>query len=102
MRYSLHARISTEDPAAIQPVLIRLIPRGTVTRSEDGREFVVDGVLDGASARDLNRSLLSELRRAEKRTRLRSEWTGPEAVERFFDYVPKGSQKLSSERTGPR
>jgi len=97
MRYSLHARISTEDPAAVQPVLVRMLPQGTVTWSEDGQEFVVDGALDGPSARDLNRSLLSELRRAERRTRLRSEWTGPEAIERFFDYVPKGSRKLSSE-----
>ena len=102
MRFSLRARVSTENPAAIQPVLTRLFPHGTVTRSEDGREFVVDGALDGPSARDLNRSLLSELRRAEKRTRLRSEWTGPEAIERFFDYVPKGTQKRSSERTEPR
>ena len=102
MRFSLHARISTENPAAIQPVLTRMFPQGTVNRSEGAGEFVVDAALDGSSARDLNRSLLSELRRAEKRTRLRSEWTGPEAVERFFDYVPKGTQKLSSERTGPQ
>jgi hypothetical protein len=94
MRYSLHAQVSTDNPVAIQPVLTRMVPGGTVTPSENGREFVVEGVFDGSSARDLNRSLLSELRRAEKRTRLRSEWTSEAATERFFDYVPKGTQKV--------
>jgi hypothetical protein len=93
MRYSLRARVSTDNPVAIKPVLTRMVPGGTVTLSENGHEFVVEGVFDGSSARDLNRSLLSELRRAEKRTRLRSEWTSEVATERFFDYVPKGSAK---------
>jgi hypothetical protein len=94
MRYTLHARISTDNPGAIEPVLIRLVPHGTVTRSEDGLEFVVEGAFDGSSARDLNRSVLSELRRVEKRTRLRSEWTSQGTVERYFDYVPKGTRKV--------
>jgi len=93
MRYTLHARISTDDPVAIEPVLTRLVPHGTVIRSENGQEFVVEGTFDGSSARDLNRAILSELRRIEKRTRLRSEWTGQGTVERFFDYVPKGTRK---------
>jgi hypothetical protein len=33
--------------------------------------------------------LLSELRRVEKKTRLRAEWTSGNTTERFFDYVPK-------------
>jgi hypothetical protein len=93
MRYSLHARISTDNPGAIEPVLARVIPHGTVTRSDNRQEFVVEGTLDGPSARELNRSLLSELRRVEKRTRLRAEWTGQGTIERFFDYVPKGTRK---------
>ena len=93
MRYSLHARISTDNPSAVEPVLTRMFPSAIVTRSEDGQEFVVDVELDGASARDLNRALLSELRRAERRTRLRSEWTSGGTTERFFDYVPKGARK---------
>ena len=44
----------------------------------------------GESAKELNRSLLSALRRAEKKTRLRSQWTAPDGtVERYFDYVLK-------------
>jgi hypothetical protein len=93
MRYSLRARVSTDNPAAVRPILARMVPEGTVTPLENGHEFVVEGVLDGSSARDLNRSLLSELRRAEKRTRLRSEWTSEVATERFFDYVPKGTPR---------
>lgn len=37
-----------------------------------------------------SQSLLSAPRRAEKRTRLRSQWTAPNGmVERYFDYVLK-------------
>ena len=94
MRYSLRARISSDNPGAIEPVLTRLVPHGTVTRSENGEELVVEGTFDGPSARDLNRSLLSELRQVEKRTRLRAEWTGQGTIERFFDYVPKSTRKV--------
>lgn len=48
--------------------------------------------LSGESARDLNRSLLSHLRRVERRARLRSAWTLDGVTERFFDYVPNGSR----------
>jgi hypothetical protein len=102
MRYSLHARISTDNPVAVKPVLTRLFPQGTVAQSEDHDEFVVDAVVDGSSARDLNRSLLSELRGVERRTRLRSEWTSRDATERFFDYVPKGTQKVVPKSPRPR
>jgi len=94
MRYSLQARISTDNPRAIEPVLSRLVPDGTVVRSENGQEFVIEGTFDGSSARDLNRTLLTELRRVERRTRLRAEWTCENTVERFFDYVPKSTRKI--------
>jgi len=42
--------------------------------------------------RDANRALLSELRRVERKTRLRAEWTAGGSVERFFGYVPKGTR----------
>ena len=32
------------------------------------------------------------LRRVERKTRLRAEWTAGGSVERFFDYVPKGTR----------
>ena len=39
--------------------------------------------------RGANRQLLSALRRVEKRTRLRAEWTAGGTTCRFFGYVPK-------------
>jgi hypothetical protein len=102
MRFTLRARISTDNPVAVKPVLARMFLQGTVAQLENGDEFVVEGVLEGSSARELNRSLLSELRRVEKRTRLRSEWTSRDATERFFDYVPKGTKKVVPASGGAR
>jgi len=87
--FLLVADVSSDDPAAIEPVL-RQLAGATVTEITSG--FHVEATMTGPSARDLNRSLLSTLRRAERRTRLRAEWTGGGLTERFFDYVPKGSR----------
>ncbi|MGA7475682.1 MAG: hypothetical protein WBW47_00495 [Thermoplasmata archaeon] len=92
-RYSLQAQVSTDNPTAVRPVLARLIPTGSVTAGGKEGEFRVAAEMEGTSARDLNRFLLSELRRAEKKTRLRAEWTSEGITERFFDYVPKGTHK---------
>jgi hypothetical protein len=92
-RYSLNASIRTDNPAAVRPVLERLVPPGSVTTGAEAGELRVRAEMEGSSARDLNRALLSELRRAEKRTRLRSEWTSEGIAERFFDYVPKGQRR---------
>ena len=92
-RFVLRARVSTDNPAAVRPVLERLVARGTIRPGESIGEFHVETEMAGPSARDLNRSLLSELRRAEKRTRLRAEWTSRGVTERFFDYVPKGKTR---------
>jgi hypothetical protein len=91
-RFVVKARVSTENPAAIRSILTEVIPGGSVTPTSDPREFLVEGVMEGPSARDLNRAVLTALRRAEKRTRLRAEWTSEGTVERFFDYVPKGKR----------
>lgn len=88
-RYQLQARVSSENPDAVLTVLQELVgTKGRVGR--EGAELVVTAELDGTSARELNRTMLSSLRRAEKRTRLRAEWTADGVSERFFDYVPKG------------
>lgn len=93
MRYHLVARIDTDDPSALQPVVTRIVERqrGVVRSSAHGFEVELDA--EGSSARDLNRDLLSELRRAVKKTRLRSEWTNGDTTVMFFDYVPKGVRK---------
>lgn len=91
--YHLSARISSDAPAAVRPALERCLgPGGVIRPLPDGFEVTAD--LVGESSRELNRRLLSEVRRAEKRTRLRSEWTSEGWVERFFDYVPKGRRPL--------
>ena len=85
-RFRLVADVSTHNPTGLRPVLEELVD-GTVTAAEDG--FHVEGTMAGENARDLNRMLLSALRRVERRTRLRAVWTSGETTERFFDYVPK-------------
>jgi hypothetical protein len=92
-RFTLSARISSDNPPAIKPVLEQIIGnRGIIKPTGEG--FEVNTELGGESARDLNRMLLSEMRKVEKRTRIRSEWTSGDTIERFFDYVPKGIQKV--------
>ena len=86
--YRLSARVSSNDLAAARAVLHELLPDGRI--DDDQAELLVEAELPGDSAKELNRSLLSALRRAEKKTRLRSQWTAPDGtVERYFDYVLK-------------
>ena len=68
------AEVSSDFPTAIRPVLEHIVA-GTVTEAPKG--FHVDAWIEGTDARELNRDLLSALRRVERRTRLRSEWTAP-------------------------
>jgi hypothetical protein len=92
--FLLVATISTDNPEAIRPVMKRLIGQdgsvkevGPDEAKHGGRgEFLIKAKMDGTNSKDLNRSLLSELRRAEKRTRLRAEWTSDGMTERYFDY----------------
>ena len=62
-----------------------------IERTDAG--FTIDAVVRGESATDLNRQLLSGMRRVEPKTRLRSEWTCCGVTERFFDYTPRGTRK---------
>ncbi len=89
-RFHLTATVSTDDPAAVGPVLREhLSGRGSVEETGVTGEFRVQADLEGASAKELNRSLLSALRRVEKKTRLRAAWESGGTVEQFFDYVLK-------------
>jgi hypothetical protein len=90
--FKLSARVSSENPEAIDTVLRGLIDSGSVKREGDD-SFIVEAVMKGVSAKDLNRSLLSELRRAEKKTRLRAEWTSGRTTEKYFDYVLKKRER---------
>lgn len=91
--FKLSTRISSDNPSAVKPVLKRLVGKGKIKAVQDDLEVEAD--LAGDSARALNRMLLSELRRAEKRTRIRAEWASGSTIEKFFDYVPKGIRRLN-------
>jgi hypothetical protein len=89
-KFRLSAKVSSDNPPAIKPVVDRIFEgKGTVKKTDQG--FEIDAELEGESAVALNRTLLSQLRRAEKKTRLRSQWTSGNTSERFFDYVLKAT-----------
>ena len=93
-KFKLSARVSSATPSAIKPVLERMIGNnGSIKPTADG--FEVNAEFKGESARDLNRMLLSELRKAEKKTRIRSEWTSEDTTEKFFDYSLKQTKKVN-------
>ena len=84
--------MSSSSPGAVEHVLRKLLPAGTV-READG-DFLLEADMQGATAKELNRAMLSALRRAEKRTRLRARWTSEDGMtESFFDYVLKKSTR---------
>lgn len=93
-KFKLKCQVSSNKPEAVKPVLERAIGKnGSVKPSGDG--FEVNAELSGESARDLNRALLSDMRRAEKKTRLRAEWTCEGTTEKFFDYGLKSTKKAN-------
>ena len=91
-RFSVVASVNTDSPEAIRTVLERFIGKGSVTQAGEN-EFRIETEMEGEEAKELNRSLLSELRRVEQRTRVRAEWTSGETTERFFDYALKKRTK---------
>ena len=90
-KFTLVASISTERVTQIKEALDSLIKNGSIKKTESG--FDITANMTGENARDLNRAFLSALRKVEKKTRLRAEWTSGNTIERFFDYVPKGMRK---------
>lgn len=97
-QFSVIADVSSDDLAAVRPVLHQVIQGAVVTDAQDSLH--VQGVMEGADARSVNRTLLSALRRAERKTRLRAEWTAEGQIHRFFDYVPKSTRPVPS-ASGP-
>jgi hypothetical protein len=97
-QFRLAGDVSSEDLPAVRPVLAQVVGRAAVTETSHGLH--VEGVMDGADVREVNRRLLSALRKAGKRTRLRAEWTGGGQVCRFFDYVPKSTRAARPETYG--
>jgi hypothetical protein len=90
--FKLVARVNTNSPYKIEPILEELFAKGRVESTNDPNEFLVEAEMAGDSAKELNRSVLSTLRSVEKKTRIRAEWTSGDTTERFFDYVLKSTK----------
>jgi len=92
--FRLVARVSSSSPKAIKPALETAVVKGSVKETKG--EFLVEAEMEGESPKELNRALLSALRRVEKKTRLRAEWTSDDGTTlRFFDYVLKKTTKAA-------
>jgi hypothetical protein len=65
--FKLIARVSSSNPQAIRPVLENQVTKGRV--KEVAEEYLVEAEMEGESAKELNRFLLSSLSRVEKRTK---------------------------------
>ena len=89
--FNFKARINRSDARTIRQALDELAATGAVKK--EGEELVVEAEIEGASTRELNRRLLSALRKVNKRTTLRAEWTSGDTTEKFFDYVLKTTTK---------
>lgn len=86
------AKVNSANPSAIKPVLEKIVgDKGSIKPTSDG--FEVNAEFKGETCKDLNRTLLSEMRRAEKKTTLRAEWTCEGTTEKYFDYVLKQVRK---------
>jgi hypothetical protein len=87
-RFRLKAMISSDNINAVKPALKVHFPKANI--KSEGHGLLIEAELEGDDVKELNRKLLSALRKAEKRTRLRSEWTSESSTTYyFFDYVLK-------------
>lgn len=87
----LQAQGTDQPPRTIRQALDQLAAKSSFRK--EGDEHVVEAEMEGHSAKELNRILLSALRKVNKRTTLRAEWTSGDTTERFFDYVLKKTIK---------
>ncbi|MFG1520139.1 MAG: hypothetical protein AAE977_06685 [Thermoplasmataceae archaeon] len=90
--FKLNASVNSNDVNAVLPVLEKYIGKNA-TINKIGQELEISATIEGEDARELNRQILSEMRKVEKKTRLRSEWSCDGVTEKFFDYVPKGKRQ---------
>ncbi len=82
--YILRAEIVTANQKEIEEFLISSVGVNGILRTDRG--FSVRTTMKGKSAKELNRALLSGMRRVDRRVTLHSEWTCCEVTERFFGY----------------
>jgi hypothetical protein len=84
MRFKLKARINHRDDRTVRHALAQLAANGDVKKV--GGEFVVYAEIEGSSAEELNKTMLSALKSVRKRTKLRAEWTSDGGItQTYFD-----------------
>jgi hypothetical protein len=88
--FTLSATVTSHIDGVRSPIERLLGPTAKIERTLDG--WQIDAVIAGESGKELNRQLLTEMRRVEKKTGLRAEWTADGMTEQFVDYVPKGTK----------
>ena len=92
MTLKLKAIVRRSEAGTIRHALEQLPATGSVRNADD--EFIVEAAMEGTRARELNRAFLSALRKVERRTTLRAEWTSDDGtIQKFFDYALKGTIK---------
>ena len=89
MKLDLRARVISDSPEIVGRFLADTL--GAATISSDGADWIVRATIDGKSAREANRTFFAQLKRVERKTHVRTEWTHAGVTERFFDYVPQGT-----------
>lgn len=82
MRFKLKARINHSDDRTVRHALAQLAANGDVQKV--GGEFVVYAEIEGTSADELNKKLLSALKSGRKRTKLRAEWTSDDGITQTY------------------
>jgi phosphoribosylformylglycinamidine (FGAM) synthase PurS component len=88
MKLKLKAQVSRSEAQTIRRALKQLAAKGSIRKADE--DFVVEAEMEGTSAKEMNRILLSALRKVERKATIRTEWTsGDNITERFFDYVLK-------------
>ena len=91
--FELKAQVSSSNARAVPDALGKLLPKGSTRRVVD--EFIIEAEMAGTNAKNLNCPLLSALRRIEKKTTIRAEWTSDDnTTQRFFDFVLKKTVKI--------
>lgn len=90
-KFTLGADIGTANQEAVGAILIKTVGVNSMLITDGG--FRLKTTMEGETADELNRSLLSTLRRAEKMTTLQAEWTYDNRTERFVDFVPQGTRE---------
>jgi hypothetical protein len=86
MHFKLKARINGSNDRAIRQALKQVSAIGEVERV--GGVFAVSAEIEGTSAEEMNKSLLSALKTVKKRTKLCAEWTSEDGISQtFFDHL---------------